>query len=224
MLSDLEWFSAAECGWSGTVFWCGVWVIWNGFLVWNVGNLEWFSAAECGWSGMVFLVWSVGDQERGFLVKSVVIWNGFLVRSVGDLEWFIGAECEWSGTVYLMRSVGDLELFFWCRVWVFWNSFSGAVCVWSGTGFLVRSVGDLERFFNAERGWSGTAFRSGGCTAKKFWFMYSQKRNWATSVPIFIFVCLVSDLYIPTFGPPIFLQQNRQTGWWIIYIHRAECG
>ncbi len=50
--------------------WCGVWVIWNSFLQ-----------------------RSVGDQERGFLVQSVVIWNGFLVRSVGDLEWFSAAEC-----------------------------------------------------------------------------------------------------------------------------------
>ncbi len=56
-------------------------------------------------------------------------------------------------------------------------------------------------------------------TAKKFEFMYSQKKNCAASVPFHIHVS-VTDLYIPTFGPPIFLQQNRQTDQMNIY---KEC-
>jgi hypothetical protein len=40
--------------------------------------------------------------------------------------------------------------------------------------------------------------------------MYSQKRNCGLSPHFYIHVS-VSDLYIPTIGPPIFLHQNRQT-------------
>ncbi len=43
--------------------------------------------------------------------------------------------------------------------------------------------------------------------AKKFGFMYSRERNCPASI--------VSDLYISTFGPPFFWQQNRQTHWGI---------
>jgi hypothetical protein len=46
------------------------------------------------------------------------------------------------------------------------------------------------------------------CTAKKFGFIYSQLRGLSPNFHIHV---SVSELYIPTFGPPIFLQQNRQT-------------
>ncbi len=47
--------------------------------------------------------------------------------------------------------------------------------------------------------------------ATKISFMYYQKRNCAASSPNFHIHVTVADLYIPRIGPPIFLQQNRQT-------------
>ncbi len=41
--------------------------------------------------------------------------------------------------------------------------------------------------------------------------MYSQKKELRALSPHFQIHVSVSDLYIPTIGPPIFLQQNRQT-------------
>jgi hypothetical protein len=52
---------------------------------------------------------------------------------------------------------------------------------------------------------------SGACTAKKIRFRYSQKRNCVASVLNFHFHVSARDLYIPTIGPAIFLQKNRQT-------------
>jgi hypothetical protein len=45
-------------------------------------------------------------------------------------------------------------------------------------------------------------------SAKKFRFMFSQKMNCAASVTFHIHVS-VSGLYVPTIGPPIYLQQIR---------------
>jgi hypothetical protein len=46
--------------------------------------------------------------------------------------------------------------------------------------------------------------------AKKFRFMFPRKGLRGLSPNILIYVS-VSDLYISTIGPPIILQQNRQT-------------
>jgi hypothetical protein len=41
-------------------------------------------------------------------------------------------------------------------------------------------------------------------------YVFTEKKLRGFSLSFHIHVS-VSDLYIPTFGPPIFLQQNRQT-------------
>jgi hypothetical protein len=57
--------------------------------------------------------------------------------------------------------------------------------------------------------------------AKKFQFIYFQKKELCGLSPHFHIQVSVSDLYIPTIGPPIFLKQNRQTDPGIIKIaHR----
>ncbi len=48
-----------------------------------------------------------------------------------------------------------------------------------------------------------------GYTAKKFEFVFPEKELCGLS-PNFLIHVAVSDLYIPTFESPIFLQQNRQ--------------
>jgi hypothetical protein len=48
-------------------------------------------------------------------------------------------------------------------------------------------------------------------TARKIPFMYSFSGNCTASVPISTCHVSVSDLYIPSIGPHISLQQNRQT-------------
>jgi hypothetical protein len=48
-------------------------------------------------------------------------------------------------------------------------------------------------------------------TAKKIRFMYYKKTKLCCLSPHFHIHVSVSDLYNPTIGPPIFLQQNRQT-------------
>jgi hypothetical protein len=51
------------------------------------------------------------------------------------------------------------------------------------------------------------------CTmhCKEIEFMYFPEKELRSRSPNFHIHVSVSDLYIPTFGPPIFLQQNRQT-------------
>ncbi len=49
------------------------------------------------------------------------------------------------------------------------------------------------------------------CTAKKLGFMYSQRRNCVTNLRIHVSVSDLQYMNFPKFGPPIFLQKNRQT-------------
>ncbi len=46
---------------------------------------------------------------------------------------------------------------------------------------------------------------------KEIEFMYLPEKELRILSPNFHIQVSVSDLYIPKFGPPIFLQQNRQT-------------
>ncbi len=43
------------------------------------------------------------------------------------------------------------------------------------------------------------------------WIYVFPEKELRGLIPNFHIHVSVSDLYIPTFGPPIFLQQNRQT-------------
>ncbi len=57
---------------------------------------------------------------------------------------------------------------------------------------------------------------------KEIWICVFPEKELRGLSPSFHSHVSVSDLYIPTFGPPILLQQNRQTNQKNIYINRSE--
>ncbi len=86
-----------------------------------------------------------------------------------------------------------------------WNAFSGA------------GVGDLERFFwyGVWVIWNGFSLRRVHCREILI-YVFPEKELRGLS-PFHINASM-SVLYITTFGPPIFLQQNRQTDQGNLYI------
>ncbi len=53
--------------------------------------------------------------------------------------------------------------------------------------------------------------KTGAVHCKEMWIYVFPEKELRGLSPNFYIHVSVSDLYIPTFGPPIFLQQNRQT-------------
>jgi len=58
--------------------------------------------------------------------------------------------------------------------------------------------------------------------SKEIWIYVFQEKELRGISCNFHFYVSMSDLYIPTFGPPTFLQQNRQTDQGNMYVNRSQ--